>query len=186
MKAVTGTDWDDLLTETISYSGGDKFGARFTGEGFFLIRGTVPPEESMEQAREEWVKLLYLFHLYEEYESHISEIGNIIGAYDISSSYFDRWWSLKAVEENRNIDTAFDLKDKVKSLIKPSKNNHLKQWLSEIGANKTINGSTQTPKPTRFLWVSLRSLYHKNLSGLGAGEPGVKGSYAKFCNLCTR
>ena len=35
------------------------------------------------------------------------------------------------------------------------------------------NGSTQTPKPTRFLWVSLRSLYHKKLSGLGAGEPGV-------------
>lgn len=34
-------------------------------------------------------------------------------------------------------------------------------------------GSTQTPKPTRFLWVSLRSLYHKNHSGLGAGEPGV-------------
>ncbi len=35
-------------------------------------------------------------------------------------------------------------------------------------------GSTQTPKPTRFLWVSLRSLYHKKLSGLGAGEPGVR------------
>lgn len=35
------------------------------------------------------------------------------------------------------------------------------------------SGSTQTPKPALFLWVALRLLYHKKLSGLGAGEPGV-------------
>jgi hypothetical protein len=35
------------------------------------------------------------------------------------------------------------------------------------------SGSTQTPKPTLFLWVALRLPYHKKLSGSGAGEPGV-------------
>lgn len=39
------------------------------------------------------------------------------------------------------------------------------------------NGSTQTPKPTLFLWVALRLLYHKKLSGLGTGEPGVRCRY---------
>jgi len=47
--------------------------------------------------------------------------------------------------------------------------------MSYLNWHKALtNGSTQTPKPTLFLWVSLRSLYHKKLSGLGAGEPGVR------------
>ncbi len=46
--------------------------------------------------------------------------------------------------------------------------------ISIVRANQALtNGSTQTPKPTLFLWVALRLLYHKKLSGLGAGEPGV-------------
>lgn len=41
------------------------------------------------------------------------------------------------------------------------------------------NGSTQAPKPTLFLWVALRLLYHKKFFGMGAGEPGVI-SHHKF------
>ena len=136
-KSLGSRDWSFLLTESVTFYGGNAFGHHFTGEGFFLMRTIPDVGMSLEEGRTEWIKILYLSSIVKEYEDNLNEVDSLIGKVEISSTYFDKWWIIEQIEDNFNVDDAFNLDEAIVSRIKPSKNTYVNSWINAIRSKKT-------------------------------------------------